>query len=195
MPDPFISRDDLGDKLGQDLSTSDLALIAIDSACDVCRTISEQDFNLLPDDAIVMDGSGTEILNIPQYPVVSVAEVTEDDGDPLVEGEDFVVNVATGCLVRTPSPQGYVSNNFSTKPTVVWNLGRQNIAITYTHGWDYPDIPRDVRMVALSIAERLFQQSTAVTAESLGARSVTYGGHATDVTVNEERILQKYKRR
>jgi predicted lactoylglutathione lyase len=194
LPDPFIDRDDLGAKLNQDLSASDAALIAIDSACDVCRTLSEQDFNQAIEDEIVLDGSGTEILLLPQYPVGAITSVSEDKGDPLVEDADFVVNAATGALVRTPSSQGYISNNFSTKPWVVWNLGRQNIAITYDHGWDYPDIPRDVRMVALAIAERFFLQTAGVTSESLGSRSVSYKSEATDVTANELRILLKYKR-
>lgn len=190
MSDPFIGRDDLGHKLNLDLSADDHALACVDAACEVCRTISEQTFNRGTADVTRLDGPGTEVLLLPQYPVNDVGEVKED-GETLDSG-DYVLNDATGGLVRVPS-NGFVSSNYTTRPTVVWNLGKQNIEVTYDHGYDLEDVPRDVRMVALTVAARLYEQGSA-SYEQLGARSVRYESAAADLSDNELRILHKHKR-
>ncbi len=192
--DPFISRADLGGKVGQDLSTDDFALAAVDAACDTCRTISEQNFNRGTADTFVLNGSGVETQLLPEYPVNSVGEVTEDGGT--LTTMDYTIDHATGSLIRVPTSgahPGYLSDNYNLRPWVVWNRGRVNISVTYDHGWDLNDIPRDVRMVALTIALRLFQQGPAVW-ERLGERQVRYMTEMSDLTANELRILKKYKR-
>lgn len=192
MADPFISRDDLGDKLGLDLSVDEHALAAVDAACDMCRTISEQTFNRGTSTAFAMDGSGTEVQLLPEFPVNTVGTVQEDGA--VLPATDYVLDPTTGSLIRVPSGQGYVSSNTQLAPSVVWNRGRQNIQVTYDHGWSLADIPRDVRMVALTVATKLFEQDAAVF-ETLGARSVRYASEAADLSANELRILHKYKRR
>jgi hypothetical protein len=64
--------------------------------------------------------------------------------------------------------------------------------VTYQHGYADADLPRDVRMVALSIASRLVVQGVA-SEESNGPVSVKYATPATDLTAGELRILQKYR--
>lgn len=189
-PDPFISRADLGNKLGTDLSSDDHALAAVDAACDMCRTISEQSFNR-GTSTITLDGSGTEEILLPEYPVNTVGTVYEDGGT-LTSG-DWVLDPATGSLIRVPTA-GYISSNFTTRPSVVWNRGRRNVTLDYDHGWDISDIPRDVRMVALNIATRFYEQTSSATFEQLGQRQVRYDGQASDLSDNELRILRKYKR-
>jgi hypothetical protein len=49
----------------------------------------------------------------------------------------------------------------------VWPSGRQNITVTYDHGYADADLPRDVRMVALSVASRIAVQGVALE-ESVG---------------------------
>jgi hypothetical protein len=75
-------------------------------------------------------------------------------------------------------------------PRPVFPVGRQNVTVTYTYG--YSEVPRDVRMVALSIASRLIVQGVAVE-ESLGDARVKYAVAGSDLTKNEERILSKYR--
>jgi hypothetical protein len=189
--DPFISRDDLGNKLKLDLSQDGHALACVDAACDMCRTISEQNFNRGTADAFALNGSGTEVQLLPEYPVNAVSQVVEDAGTLSVG--DYVVDKTTGALIRVPVGQSYTSNNYRLKPSVVWNRGRSNIQVIYDHGWDLANIPRDVRMVALNLAARFFQQGPA-TFEALGARQVRYDTEQSDLTKNELRVLIKYKR-
>jgi hypothetical protein len=181
MAVPFISRADLGELLGQDLTTSDKALIAIDSACDIVRDLAEQTFNLVEDETITLDGTGTDALLLPERPVTEIGAVVEGD-ETLVVGDDYVLN-GQGVLLRK-----------STTTTAVWAKGRQNVQVTYSHGYSTNTLPRSVRAVALQIAARLFQQKPGVTSESLGQRSVRFSTDSgSEVTKNEERILAKYR--
>jgi hypothetical protein len=75
---------------------------------------------------------------------------------------------------------------------LIWPEGRQNITVTYQHGYADADLPRSVRMVALAIASRLVVQGVAVE-ESNGPVSVKYANAATDLTAGELRILQRYR--
>jgi hypothetical protein len=188
LPDPFVSRTDLGDYLNRDLSTDDAALAAVDAASEVCRTIAEQTFNQVDDEDIVLDGTGTDALLLPEFPVIDIMDVTEND-EPLVVTDDYKLN-SNGILFRMPT---VVENGSVQTVRRSWLCGRQNIAVTYSHGYADADLPRDVRMVALSLAARIYQQGPAVF-ETLGQTSVRYAGPAMDLTNGEKAILRKYRR-
>jgi hypothetical protein len=79
-------------------------------------------------------------------------------------------------------------------PRPAWPAGRQNVSVTYDHGWSSTDLPRSLKVVALSIASRLIVQGVALE-ETIGANRVRYGVNATDLTSGEQRILTKYRRR
>ena len=67
------------------------------------------------------------------------------------------------------------------------------MVVTYDHGYADADLPRDVRMVALSLASRLIVQGVAVK-ERVGDNPMDYAGPATDLTAGEQAILRKYRR-
>lgn len=180
MPDPFITPQDLVDYLGRGGTADAGMLIATDAACDICRTVAERQFNQ-GTTTYTLDGTGTDALLLPELPVSSVSAVT-------VAGTavtDYVLN-GNGILFR----RGTVT---STCPsTLSWPEGRQNVTVTAVHGYSDDDLPRDVRVVALSIAARLVTQGVAVE-ESIGAVRVKYAGPATDLTSGEKMILRKYR--
>lgn len=175
--DPFITPTELSEFTGQTV-TDEFVCAA---ACDVVRSLTEQDVTLVEDDEIVLDGTATDALLLPQLPVVEVSEVSED-GDE-VDAEDYVVNDA-GVLL---------------KPGGKWCQGRQNVAITYSHGFAYdPDedvneIPADLRMVALSIAQRLLRNTDAKSL-TLGSYSISFATEKADIGTTEKLILDKYRR-
>ena len=177
MPEPLVSRDDLGARLGEDLSLDDHALASVDAASEICRTVAEQTFNAVEDDEVVLDGTGTDALLLPERPVTAVTTVIEDD-EELVVTDDYVLT-SNGTLIRLES-------------ATYWCPGRQNIIVTYDHGYADADLPRDVRMVALQIATRLYEQGAAVF-EATGRYQVRYAGEATDLQPGEKLILRKYK--
>lgn len=182
--DPFIAPQDLVDYLGRGTASDPGMIIATDAACDICRDIAEQTFNA-GTATVTLDGTGTDSLLLPDLPVNSVSVVTVAGGTVT----DYVLN-DNGILFRkdTGTDVDYVN----ACRTLTWPEGRQNITVTYDHGYASADLPRSVRMVALSIASRLVVQGVAVE-ESNGAVSVKYAGPSTDLTAGELRILRKYR--
>lgn len=188
MPDPFISRDDLSAYLGRDVTTDDGALIAIDAACDIVRTVAEQTFNQAIGGTAVLDGTGTDALLLPELPVSNAGTV-------LVNGTavtDYVLN-GNGVLFRRGSLSPTSSWEDCQPIPRVWPVGRQNVEVVYDYGYADADMPRDVRMVALQIAARAVVQGVAVE-ETSGDERIKYGGPALDLTSTEKIVLRKYKR-
>lgn len=186
MPVPFISRQDLTDYLGRDVTTDDGALAAVDAACDMVRSLAEQDFNETTGDTITLDGTGTDALILPQLPVNNVGTVNLIDS---LGGTTAVTDYAVkdnGVLVRHRG-----SATTSWWPSI-WPLGRQNVQVTYDHGYGTADLPRDIRMVALSVASRLIVQGVA-SFEQVGQNQIRYGTNATDFTNGEKMIIAKYR--
>lgn len=185
MAEPFISRQDLSDHLGRDVTEDEGALAAVDAACEMCRTVAGQTFNLVEGDEITLDGGGVDSLVLPEFPATAAGTV--EVGEEAVT--DYALDTINGILYRTAGS----ATETNCLPPVRWPLGRQNIAITYDHGYAAEELPRDVRMVALSIASRLIVQGVAQ-AEEVGDVQITYGMNATDLTTGEKLILDKYRR-
>lgn len=186
MPDPFIDRIDLSDMLGRDVSADPGALIAVDAACDLCRRLGEQQFNR-GTTTITLDGSGTDALMLPERPVNSAGTVTVAGGTVT----DYAVDTRKGLLLRKVAPDydwpaGLVATS------VKWPRGRQNVTVTYDHGWSPDDIPRDIRMVALSIAERLVIQGPALQ-ETVGDTSIRYAVAQLELMSTEKLVLESYR--
>jgi hypothetical protein len=178
MPDPFISQQDLSDYLGRDVTADAGALAVVDAACDVCRDVAEQSFNRVIGGTVTLDGSGTDALLLPELPVSRAGTV-------LVNGTavtDYTLN-GNGILLR---------GSAGSDPRPVWPSGRQNVTVTYDHGYADADIPRSVRMVALSLAARLIVQGVAKS-ETIGETSISYAVAASDLTNGELRILRKHR--
>jgi hypothetical protein len=154
MTVPFISVADLGKYTGQDLSSSDLAVMMADSACQMIRDEIDQLINYVEDDVVTLDGKDRNMLVPPELPIVDVTEITIDGGDPLVADDDYrVVNERT-MIQRLSS--GVPDDD------VVWSR-ETAIQVTYSHGWvvsedavDVPAgkirVPSSLRAVALSLA-------------------------------------------
>src|SRR5581483_2501444 len=147
--DPFISTDDLGNYLGRDVSADDGALIAVDAACNIIRDLTGQTFNGVTGDTVTLDGSGTDCLLLPQVPVTAAGTVTLG-GVALTEGLDYVLADARK-LIRTAGTS-WTTTLYG--DLTVWDLGRQNVTVTYDHGYA-GTVPSDVRMVALQVASRI----------------------------------------
>jgi hypothetical protein len=175
--DPFITVEDLGAKMHRDLSSDDAAVICVDAACDFIRDLTGQTINLVTDDALSIDGTGTDALLLPEAPVVAVSAVTVN-GDTIPTGS---YGVKHEMLIR--KDLGY------------WTLGRLNVVVTYDHGWDEDTLPRSLKMVALSIAERMFTQGSGIVYQSLGQYAVRYSDVATALTLTEQTILRKHTRK
>lgn len=186
MADPFISPTDLVNYLGRGTATDPGFIIATDAACDTVRSIAERDFNA-GTATITLDGSGTDALPLPnRYLPINTAGTVVVAGGTVT---DYVLN-GNGILFRKAADTD-VDYTDAILP-LKWPTGRQNIVVSVAHGYDDADLPRDVRMVALSIASRLAVQGVAAE-ESIGDVRVKYAAASTDLTAGELRILQKYR--
>ena len=187
MADPFITTADLGDYIGIDVTADGGALIAIDAACDICRDVADQTFNL-GTATVTLDGTGTDMLLLPRLPVVNAGTVNV--GGTAIT--DYVVDTDRGALVRKLPDEGADYWTTVLPQNVVWPAGRQNVQVTYEHGYPDAELPRSVRMVALTIASRLVIQGVAQY-ETVGDVQMRYGVNSTDLTDGERRILYKYR--
>jgi hypothetical protein len=192
MLDPFVSTTDLSNQLGRDVTTDPGALFAVEAACDVCRDVADQDFTA-GTDTISLDGSGSDVLILSQRPVTGAGTILVD-GMP----ETAFQFTAAGLLLRGSAGAGFggfagfgwFGGLGSWRP--VWPRGRQNVTITYDHGYQTDEIPLALRLVALQIASRVVVQGPAM-AETIGAVNVRYAVSAGDLDKNELRILQRYR--
>lgn len=187
MPDPFISRQDLTDYLGRDVTADDGALIAVDAACDTVRSVTEQDFSFATE-TVRLDGTGTDVLLLPQLPVSAAGTVTVN-GTAVTDYRAL----SDGRLVRVGGTATYATWASGYANAAYWPEGRQNIVVTYDHGYAGTALPRSVRLVALALASRLVVQGVALQ-ESQGDVSIRYATAATDLTAGEKLILGKYRR-
>lgn len=189
MPAPFISTVDLSNHLGRDVTTDDGALACVDAACDFCRDVAEQSFNQ-DTSTIYLDGTGTDALLLPELPVNSIGTVVVSDSSTpptwtTAGAADYTRN-DNGVLLATDTAGTSLFGQ-------VWPKGRQNILVTYDHGYADTDLPRSIRMVALSLASRLLVQGPAKS-EAMGDVNVTYAAEATALMPTERLILRKYRR-
>lgn len=178
MPDPFISAQDIVDYLGRGGTADPGMIIAADAACDTVRTLAEQSFNRVVGGTVVLDGTGTDALILPERPV-SAAGTVLVDGTAVT---DYVLS-ANGMLFR---------GSAGCDPRPTWPSGRQNVQVIYDYGYAAVDLPRDVRMVALSIASRLIVQGPA-SEETVGDVRIKYAAASTDLTNGERMVLRKYR--
>lgn len=182
MTIPFIGTNDLSDALGEDVSTSDLAIIAIDSACEMIRAELGNDINLEEDADITLSGTGTYRLILPEPPVREVSEVVIDAGLATEE------TLATTDYVLDDLPR--LKGAFLRRISAVWPVGLRNITLTYTHGWDITEplsdppvgferVPSSIRSVALGLATRIYRSHTsgatgATTSLKLGSAAESF---------------------
>lgn len=144
------------------VASCERAIVAVTEAI---KNYCQQNIEEVKDDEITLDCDGGNMLFLPELPVVSVANVVEDD-KTLTVTDDYILG-QYGILHRVGQD---------------WLSGTQIITVTYTHG--YSTIPTDIKDVATRSAARVYQAGlrakelsgiTGVASLSLGDYSVSYG--------------------
>lgn len=172
----FITVDDLAAYMSprapRDLSEDLLAELAVEGACALIRTLTEQDLDLVVDDSAVFSGRGTSWhLLLPQLPVVEIDEVRIDD-ETVLDWE-----LRRGGVLRSTDAK--------------WPEGNANIEVDYSHG--FAVIPTELRLLALAIAARSYQQGIA-RQETTGGSSVTWSTPSSlDLSSGEKTIISRYR--
>jgi len=171
----FITVQELADYMQRpDVLDDPAAEMAVQGACDVCRTVAGQPFTNTTS-TVVVDGTGTDVLVLPRVPVSKVTSVTVGD---------------------TADTSYVADNGMLFKQSGTWRRGRRNVTVKLTHGYSDLAFPSDVKQVALAIAARLLNQAPRnAMAETVGDVQVRYAVAPTDLTANELRILRLHSGR
>ena len=165
MPDPLISTADLVNYIGRGGTTDPGIVIAVDAASDICRDVAGVTFNWAGTSTILLDGTGTDALLLPELPVSAAGTVVVAGGTVT----DYVLN-DNGILFRkqTGTDVDYTETQWSRSDGLL-GVVRTSL-VTYSHGYESADLPRSVRMVALAVASRLVIQGPAIV-ETVGEKS------------------------
>jgi len=195
MTVPFIGTNDLSDALDLDVVSEDLAIIAVDSACEIVRSYLDNVLNVrTAEDRL--DGTGTDGLVLDDPPVREVIAVTVDDA-LLSEDVDYYLDDRDSGVLR--------------RIGTVWTLGRGNVIVSYERGYDFIELvgsgdfirmPSDIRLVALSVAKRIYNSqgtsTTGIVAETIGDYSYRIGDPGAAVAAqlleSERAVLDHYAR-
>lgn len=184
MSAPFISSADLAAYLHIDVELEgDLAVIALDAACERVRGYVDQPLDVTTDTDYWLNGNGAEALLLPRFPVTAVSALsvytdrTDTAPEVLVQNTDYVLDAEKGIATRIDGS--------------CFTRGVQNIKVTYTHG--SATVPSDARLVALQVAARIYEVGQ-VENESAGGVSQTYVQGAGNLTRDEKDVLRRYKR-
>src|SRR5215468_5396646 len=111
MGSPFISRQDLTDYIGRDVTADNGATMAVDSACQIIRDLTEQQLDAVVGGTVVLDGTGTDALLLPELPVngagtVSVNGTIAGTADYTVKDSSYLV-IKSGGTICNPAWAGY----------------------------------------------------------------------------------------
>lgn len=169
----FATTDNLGDVLGVEIDPEDAqAIAALDAATAMIQALTNQTLEQVEDDVLVLDGSGTRALLLPEFPVTEVSSV-ELDGVALAASE------------YQWSADGYLRRAGS-----VWPADLRNIEVTYTHG--YATLPTLIVSMTAKLAARLYQVPASVRQETIGSYSTSYV--SPTLQADELALLDRYRR-
>lgn len=169
----YASIDELADWIGQSIDSEVRALLLLETATDEVKAVIGHDITQNQETA-TLDGTGSEALVLPKHPVTAVSQVDVDGTTLAASAYKFI---EAGVVYRTSG---------------VWAVGRQNIDVTYTHG--YSPIPGDVKAIVLETASRAWRSGAGLTQESVGSYSVTYARESAGVQLlpQERAALASY---
>ncbi|MEV7867480.1 mobile element protein [Streptomyces sp. NPDC088124] len=168
---------ELAVKLGRNADDPKL-LYALRAASRRFRGQVRHPVTLVENDAVVLDGTGSESLLLPVWPTTAVASVRLDDV-LLTEGTHYDWSEA-GILRRLGC---------------WWPDRLRCLAVVYSHGFaPMPDVPGDIQEVVLERAETGFTLLAGVQSKAVGGQSVTFGAQAaTGATEAWTQAVNRYK--
>jgi hypothetical protein len=173
----LATTDDLGALLRREIDEEDAsAIAALDTASAFVEAYLGQPVELVEDDELILDGSGTRVILLPAWPVTEVSSVTVDE-EALVEGEDFSWS-------RTGELRSLRGS---------WPSTLRSVEVVYSHGW--VTIPTAIVGVVAAVAGRLYDSPLAVRQETMGSYSVTYAASGgLVIQAAEQMVLDTFKR-
>ena len=181
--------------------TDTIARLALAAATSLIQGYTDQLIAQVTDETVVLDGSGTDTMLLPELPVTDVSNVivNSDTSFPMTllnqtsesDAEYTFVGGNKGLLIRR---QGRFVNygDDQTAQFGCWPRRRQSVTVTYTHG--YPVIPAELQLLCVTVASRAWAQDGA-TQETVGTYIAQYAGQPGVLTADEMKMLGRYRAR
>jgi len=179
MPDLLASPDELAVLLEDEPIGADQAALFLKIASGEVRAYTGNLFDLVEDDVVILNGTGTRVLLLPEAPVSDVGEVLEAVGrtNALALG---------GPLTTSPSWEWDDDGVIERIDGGVFTRRRRFYQVTYSHGFEV--VPDEVKGIVLSLASRSLLNPEGVRQETLGRYSYTLAGAAAGVGLHETEL-------
>lgn len=166
-------------KLNENLISSDLAAIAIAGGCQAVIDYMSQE--LIEAEATVFTprilSNGRDTLILPNFPLLTVESLLQDDLEISLEDEDKVRIIPEGGLLIVRG-QTFLQSSF------------YEAEITY--GYEDDAIPATPKTVALQVAMRIYEFAL-YKQEAIAGLEATYESGAGQLTESEEDALFSYR--
>lgn len=194
----FANAADLQIMLNRTFTTGQIkqAEALLDQATSAIQSEVSQTITLVEDDVAVLRGSWSGKLILPERPVVEITDL-DIDGTEMVEGTGFTWDGHQTLYRGRWTTADGVWESVASGPynaDLHWGGPQAQVTVTYSHG--FTDVPEVIKGVCLAmVARTLPNPGGAVTSETLGPYSVTYGTStlAGSCALNpaERRIVRK----
>lgn len=157
----LASADDLKTYLQDPNLPDDVATLALEASSGLIRDYCHISFDFVADDVVVLDGTGSTALLLPEVPVSLVSEVRE--------------------LGVVLDPDSYEWDQDGIITRLDWRVGWRRIKrayqVIFDHG--YAASPESVRAVCYRVAARGITNPGGLSQETVGRYTAQYGFDAT----------------
>lgn len=140
----------------------------------------EYELGFVENDVVQLDGTGTQLLQLPYLPIVGTVSVQINNETAPVLSDDFEINRKTGQL-------SLICDR--------WPAGTGNIEVTYSHGYaDVEDVPGDIQDAVLEHAVTVCLTYAHIQQNSAGSAQESYI-HAAMVGVTQKWVsaVERYR--
>jgi hypothetical protein len=163
------------------MTTDPLAQAAMVAYCGWDPTI------LVTNGTVTLDGSGTFWLFLESLNVTAVSSVVVTNDD----GSTYTASIGPGATDVTWAPNGILTWQSCANGSV-WPEAQQNIAVTYSGG--YNGAPADLQAALDHLSARIPSISGA-TSKRIGTAAITYGQSIADggLLLIEQMVFDRYR--
>lgn len=152
----------------------DRAELILSVVSGLVRDEAHQLFDQVETDEVVLDGTGTDVILLPQLPVADVASV-EENGTALVDGTDY----------------DWSTNGVLRRLNGSWVRRARYYTVVYSHGYANP--PDGLKGIVLRVAARVVDNPEGLVQEAIGGYSAGYRFDPAALNDADKRALDPYR--
>lgn len=177
---PFVTEQEFANYLRTSFDEEDAATAA-QLLADAQGTIEDEVGQRLEQstDTVTLDGSGTEELLLPRWPVTAVTSVTVTEASGTVK------------VLSTPADYSWSQSGVLTRKGGCWPDGDRSVDVVYTPG--YAQLPTNVKRICRRLAASAWHNPAGADSEDTGDHRVRWAAPGGELTTGEKRMLDPYR--